>query len=103
MQELTKISLKYNKRINILLPGLFDLTGNLKKNDDMDRKILNGYSGSRLLKIFMMPGLKKDTKIFYPQKKKLVWWQDNNHPNKYGSKIAAEEIIKVLKTLKIKF
>ena len=67
----------------------------------MDRKILNKYPKSSLLKVFMMKNLElKFKKFATPQKKKIVYWEDNNHPNKFGSKITAEEIVKILKTTK---
>ena len=31
----------------------------------------------------------------------MIYHQDNNHPNKFGSKITAEEIVKILKPLRI--
>lgn len=102
LQELELIARKSQKKINIIFfPGFFDLTGNLEKKDEMDRRIFNKYPKSSLLKVFMMKKLElKFKKFATAQKKKIVWWQDNNHPNKYGSKIAAEEIVKILKTSK---
>lgn len=101
MSELEKIGKNSNKKINILFfPGFF-LNENLKKTDEMDRKILNKYPKSSLLKVFMMKNLElKFKKYATPQKKKIIYHQDNNHPNKFGSKITAEEIVKILKTSK---
>ena len=102
LNEFEQIGRNSNKKINILFfPGVFDLTGNLNKNDVMDRKIFNKFPKSPFLKVFMMKNLElKFKKFATAQKKKMVWWQDNNHPNKYGSKITAEEIVKILKTSK---
>ena len=101
LSELEKIGKNSNKKINILFfPGFF-LNENLKKTDEIDRKILNKYPKSSLLKVFMMKNLElKFKKYATPQKKKIIYHQDNNHPNKFGSKITAEEIVKILKTSK---
>ena len=102
LNEFEQIGRNSKQKINILFfPGFFDLTGNLKKNDDMDRKIFNKFPKSPFLKFFMMKNLELKLKKFAtPQQKKKVWWEDNNHPNKYGSKITAEEIVKILRTSK---
>ena len=96
---------KKKKKVHLIqLPEFFDIEGNRKNIIKEDREFLKKIcANKKLINFYNSKNIEKRMKKFCSKEGLYkVFWRDNNHPNKRGSKILAKEICNIIRQIKQK-
>ena len=103
INELEKTLQKKKKKVHLIqLPEFFDIEGNRKNIIKEDREFLKKIcANKKLINFYNSKNIEKRMKKFCSKEGLYkVFWRDNNHPNKRGSKILAKEICNIIRQIK---